>query len=104
MSRKAQGLAAVVCIGLGVLLGALMNEALNRPASAAGEQTGGRNVVWSGSPSNVNYRVQGQVLQKAMHVNEIALHDGLLVFRDGSEIRAAVSLFALTNFQVVAGE
>ena len=38
MSRRAQGLAAVVCIGVGVLLGALMNEALNRPAAAAGEQ------------------------------------------------------------------
>ncbi len=104
MSKRAQGLAAVVCIGVGVLLGALTNEALNRPAAAAGEQTGGRNVVWSGTPSNVNYRVQGQELQKAMHVNEIALHEGLLVFRDGSNIRAAVSLFALTNFQIVAAD
>jgi hypothetical protein len=82
-----------------------MNEALNRPAVAAGDEAGGRNVIWSGSPSNVNYRIQpGQELQKAMHVNEIALHEGLLVFRDGSNIRAAVSLFALTNFQIVAAD
>lgn len=102
MSKKSVAMMVVACLGLGAVLGSLAREALNEPAMAAGGRAKSGEVVWSGPPRIVNYRVEGQELQKALQVDEISVHGNLVVFRGGQEIRAAVSLYALGNFQVVA--
>ena len=102
MGKRMTVLLCAVCIGLGALIGSLTGSGPERLALAAPGPDGsaGPVTVYKGPFRNVNYRVQGLELQKALHVNEIVLFKDLLVFKENDICTQAVSVYSLQNLNV----
>ena len=105
MGKRMTVLLCVVCVGLGVLFGNLTGSGTERSALAAPGSDGSTEpvTVYKGPFRNVNYRVQGLELQKALHVNEIVLFKDLLVFKENNVPTQAVSVYALENLNITVG-
>ena len=100
MSKKFLSVMVLGCIGLGIVLGALVTEAVNKPAQADDMVCNEPQTIYKGPFRNVHFNVAGMELQKALHRDEVVLYGNLLVFKENNIPMEAVSLYNLRNLNI----
>ena len=100
MSKKFLSVMVLGCVGLGIVLGSLVTEAVNQPVRADDMVCNEPQTIYKGPFRNIHFRVAGEQLQKALHRDEVVLYGNLLVFKENNIPMEAVSLYSLKNLNI----